>query len=263
MTLTPTNCPTIDLNLPGCVAFSTLRGECDATDPYSSLNACFYVGDDPLHVARSQEIVAAAAGIAPERLIIPRQTHSSNVVVVAGDCVPDLEGVDGMVTDCADIALCINTADCVPVVMSDPERGVVAAVHSGWRGTVAGISLRAVELMESLGCRAENINVAMGPCICSGCFEVGEEVADRFRELIPASDLERVVTRQPGCKPHVDLPAAIAIMLENRGVEHVKFPPLCSMCNPDLLFSARRLGISSGRTLTVVRLADRGAQKRR
>lgn len=263
MTLTPTNCPTIDLNLPGCVAFSTLRGECDPADPYSSLNACFYVGDDPRHVARSQELVAAKAGVAFHRLIIPRQTHSANVVVVAGDCVPDLEGVDGMVTRSADIALCINTADCVPVVMSDPAAGVIAAVHSGWRGTVDGISLRAVGLMQSLGSRPENIHVAMGPCICAGCFEVGDEVAARFREVIPSSEIGRVVISEPGRKPHVDLPAAIAVMLRHKGVEHIELPPLCSMCNPDLLFSARRLGISSGRTLTVVRLADRGAQKRR
>ncbi len=263
MTLTPTNCPTIDLDLPGCVAFSTLRGECDPADPYSSLNACFYVGDDPSHVARSQEIVAAKAGVAPRRLIIPRQTHSANVVVVAGDCVPDLEGVDGMVTDRDDIALCINTADCVPVVMSDPGRGVIAAVHSGWRGTVAGISLRAVELMQSLGSRPEDIHVAMGPCICKDCFEVGEEVADRFREVIPPAEIERVVISEPGRKPHVDLPAAVAIMLRHHGVEHIALSPVCSMCNPDKLFSARRLGISSGRTLTVVTRADRGAQKRR
>ena len=184
-------------------------------------------------------------GVERDRLIVPRQTHSVDAIYVDGSFSP--EGVDGLVADRPGLALCINTADCVPVVMSDPVAGVYAACHAGWRGAVGGIVEHTLDAMIERGAAVERIYAAMGPCICAECFEVGEEVAEQF-ERWPGS----VVRKKGWSKPHVDLAAAIKAMLRARGVARVAPPPECSRCNWERLWSARRLGISSGRLLTFI-----------
>lgn len=260
MRSTPTNFLT-ELDLPGALAFSSRRGCSDPSDPYDGLNACHYVGDNPDSVAKARRTVAEAVGLPPEALIIPRQTHSLNIAVITESGPYDLsfDDIDGLVTDRHDIALCVNTADCVPVLLCDPVARVCAAVHSGWRGTVGRIVARAVEAMGSLGAVPAHIHAAMGPAICAGCFEVGVEVADRFRQEFPF--VPAIVIERDGSKPHVDLAEAIRATLIDAGLPtgNIAMPPACSRCNPDQYFSARRLGVNSGRTLSVVRLLPGGA----
>lgn len=257
MRSTPTNFLT-ELELPGALAFSTRRCCSDPSDPYDGLNACHYVGDTPDRVAQARRVVAAAVGLPPEALVIPRQTHSLNIAVISGEGRDDysLEDVDGLVTDRRDIALCINTADCVPVLLCDPVAGVCAAVHSGWRGTVGRIVARAVCAMGSLGAVPARVHAAMGPSICASCFEVGNEVADRFLDEFPFVPGIVIAT---GSRPRVDLAEAVRATLIDAGLPagSIAMPPACSRCNPGLYFSARRLGIDSGRTLSVVRLSPR------
>lgn len=240
----------------GVVAFSTLRSAASPADPYSGFSACHYTGDSPDHILACRSALCRMLGIAPERLVIPRQTHSANVAMIHGagpsGIVQTPENVDALVTDQRGIALAVNTADCVPLIMFDTEAGVIAAVHSGWRGTVARIAAKAVEAMLQAGASPQHIHAAMGPCIGTCCFEVGEEVATHFRDMFPAN----IVTDIPGRKPHIDLGAAIAYTLTYCGIseENITLPPACSACHSDRLFSARRHGIHSGRTLTVIML---------
>ena len=226
----------------GVVAFSTQRGCCNPSDPYDGFNACSYTGDDPAHIEACRHRLGMP-------YVMPRPTHSLNVAIVSSPCEP--VDVDAIVTSERRLALCINTADCVPVVLADPEAGVIAAVHSGWKGTVGRITARAVDAMVAIGAVPSRIHAAMGPCICRGCFEVGHEVAALFRD---ASLSDAVVDLTP--KPHVDLPAAVAMTLAECGVspDAVAMPCGCSRCRPDRWFSARKLGVNSGRTLTVVYL---------
>lgn len=231
----------------GIKAFSTLRSARSADEPYSGLSVCHYTGDDPAHVEACRDELCRGLGIDRRHLVVPRQTHSSEVAVVteANLDTLNLEGIDALVTAEAGIALCINTADCVPLLMADPEAGVIAAVHAGWRGVIAGIAVKSVRVMESLGARADRINVAMGPSIGPCCFEVGEEVTAKFDEAFV--DLS-------GAKPHVDLGLALASQLIEVGLlpERITQPPACSRCNSEDFFSARRLGIASGRTLSLI-----------
>lgn len=228
-------------------AFSTLRSARSADEPYSGFSVCHYTGDDPAHVEGCRDELCRGLGIDRRHLVVPRQTHSSEVAMVTEANLDTLnfEGIDALVTAEAGIALCINTADCVPLLMADPEAGVIAAVHAGWRGVIAGIAVKSVRVMESLGARADRINVAMGPSIGPCCFEVGEEVAAKFDEAFV--DLS-------GAKPHVDLGLALASQLIEVGLlpEHITQPPACSRCNSEDFFSARRLGIASGRTLSLI-----------
>lgn len=252
----PTSSLTVEpLKVEGAVAFSTLRG-CEApVNPYDGFSVCDYTGDDPAHVDSCRYTVADMLDLdSAELLILPRQTHTANVAIVersdAGLPLPD---IDALVTADAAIAIGVNTADCVPVVLSDAEAGVIAVVHSGWRGTVARITANAVEKMMTLGAKPVNIHAAMGPSICTDCFEVGNEVAQAFRQTFP--DVGGIVT-SGYTKPHISLGAAIAATLKECGVrnENISLPTHCSRCESDRFFSARRLGIHSGRTLTVARL---------
>jgi YfiH family protein len=158
-------------------------------------NACYYAGADLEQVAADKAKLASYMVVPVDRVYIPRQVHSANVAQ-PGD---DLENIDAMVTDRRDCVIAINTADCLPLLLVDPEAGVIAAIHCGWRGTVAHIIDNAVARMIRLGATPANIRAAIGPCIGPECFEVGEEVASQF----PASTLLRSpASRRPSLSSH-------------------------------------------------------------
>ena len=237
----------------GVEAFSTLRCTDLPEQPYEGFNACHYTGDSPDHVSACRINLCKKLGIPGHNLIIPRQTHSANITIVDHTPFPaqSLDDIDALVTALPDVALCINTADCVPIVLADTQAGIIAAVHSGWRGTVARIAARTVETMCSLGADPSRIHAAMGPSICPACFEVGPEVAEIFNRSFPGTP---TVISSGVSKPHVDLPAAISATLTECGLPpgNISTPAACSFHTPHQFFSARRLGIASGRTLTVI-----------
>lgn len=250
--------------LSGITAFSTTRGpEADVADPYSGFSVCHYTGDDAGHYMACREQLARTLGLPANHLIIPRQVHGSACAVITGLPASATAPVaDALVTNQPGVALCINTADCVPVLLADPEARIIAAAHCGWRGTVAPLLDNTVEAMTRLGADPSRIRAAMGPSICTSCFEVGPEVAARFNDAFPtmhnsSSDCElHIVHHEFGEKPHIDLAAAITARLTGFGLQATAItPPLaCSHCNPGRFFSARHSGISSGRTLTLITL---------
>lgn len=234
----------------GALAFSTLRGERNGDNsPYSGFSVCHYTGDEPAHVAECRRKLAAYVGTDVDALIIPRQTHSVNVAVI-GDVIPCLNGVDALVTVRDDVALVVNTADCLPIVFNDSRHGVIGIAHGGWRGLYDGIVEATVVEMERLGADCSTMRVAIGPCICGDCYEVDEQFAERFSRRFG----DGVVRRSVGAKPHVDLREAAMVALSRAGVERagVVVSVLCSRCD-SRLFSARRMGVKSGRIATVVR----------
>lgn len=232
----------------------SLRGE--GCGRYGGFNACHYVGDSTQHVVASRRLLAERLGIDEGRLVIPRQTHSCNVAVVRGadGLSATYDDIDALVTDQIRVALCINTADCVPVVLYDAVNGVVGIAHSGWRGTVGRIAVRTFDAMLSLGAEVQHVYVYTGASICCDCFEVGEEVAQKFRDAFP--DDNGAIVRGGYPRPHVDLKAAIRRTLVEAGVDSLRIADMgiCSRCGELPLFSARRDGIESGRTLTSVML---------
>ncbi len=245
----------IDLDMPaGVRAFSTLRGGGGPySTPYHNFNVCRYTGDDLLHAAICAEILRRHLGVAAEAIVMPRQTHSDRVMTV--ESVPAdaaaLEGVDALVTDRRGVALCVNTADCVPVALADTVAGVIAVAHCGWRGVVNDLLPNTIAAMKRLGAEPGRIRASMGPSICPRCFEVGEEVASQFRSRWPVS----VIDMGSG-KPHVNLAAAIRCRLTADGLtdSNITDPGDCTHCTPQHFFSARREGVESGRMLTVVML---------
>ena len=243
----------------GVEAFSTTRGEVEARKPYSQVNLCDYVGDDALRVLDARITLAMQLGVDLDDLVMPRQTHSCRVAVIDENFrlmdidkqEEALEGVDALVTTLHGVVIGVNTADCVPIVLVDGKAGVIAVAHAGWRGTVGRIAHAVVKEMCHQGARVEHIQVAMGPSICQDCFEVGDEVVAAFDEA--GFDTSAIVRRHASTgKAHIDLRAANRDVLMAAGVpeDHIILSRHCSRCEHDRFFSARRLGINSGRTFT-------------
>jgi len=194
-----------------------------------------------------------------DNLVMPRQTHTCRVAVIddryrsmgIDEQEAALEGVDALVTRLCGVVIGVNTADCVPIVMADAAAGVIAAAHAGWRGTVGLIARATVEEMCRQGAQPSRIQAAMGPSICQECFEVGDEVVDAFAAA--GFDLASIVTRNALTgKAHIDLRAANRSVLQAAGVPHgnIVLSRHCSRCEHERFFSARRLGVNSGRTFT-------------
>ncbi len=185
--------------------------------------------------------LGAAAGFAPENLILSDQTHTTNVRRVGrkdrgtGFLRPlNWTDVDGFITDEPECVLSTFYADCVPLYFADPRHRAIGLSHSGWRGTAQKMGAQTIRAMgEAFGTRPEDLRCGIGPSICRDSYEVGEDVAGYFRE-------EFLVDRGNG-KFLLDLWAANKAVLIEAGVraEHIEISNLCTACNPDLLFSHR------------------------
>lgn len=159
----------------------------------ATMNFSFDRGDDPARVRENYRRMAGAIGVSPDSFVVARQTHTVNIrKVTAADrgCGVQRErpyqDIDGLMTDVSGITLVTFHADCLPVYFVDPKKRAIALVHAGWQGTVNGIVEHAVRSMETeYGCAAGDILVGIGPGICADCYEVGEEVAERFFALFP------------------------------------------------------------------------------
>lgn len=189
---------------------------------------------------RSAEDFLRQEAPAEVELAWARQIHSSRVLHAR----PGESGEgDVLVTRQSALALCIVTADCVPVLLSDEIR--VAAVHAGWRGLVGGVLHAAVDRFPN----PKRVTAWIGPAIGVCCYEVGEDVAKR----IGATVHDRViVTGQSSAKPHADLRATTAAQLREFGVLEIRHVRLCTRCEADRLHSYRRDGSAAGRNLALI-----------
>ena len=151
---------------------------------YATMNISTTRGDDPEAVAENCRRMARALGVEVEDFTYTQQTHTTNVAVVkAEDKGKRFAETDGMVTDVPGICLVTFYADCVPLYFVDPVKKVIGLSHSGWRGTVGKMGKVTVEKMtEEYGCNPEDILAAIGPSICQDCYEVSEDVIERFKE---------------------------------------------------------------------------------
>lgn len=254
----------LDYNLgAGVHAFSTLRtsGGC-GQGAYESFNLTPYVNDTSTNVLLSRQQLCETLSLTNEQLILPRQTHTNHVLVIdaAHRALPSqtqtehLQNVDALVTQEKGLCIGVSTADCVPLLLHDPESRTIAAVHAGWRGMVQRIPQCTLDTMRTLGANPKTTRALIGPSISVASFEVGEEVVEAFREAgFPTNIVAQTYTR-----PHVDLWAACSFLLEEAGVplENILIAGIDSYAQVDSFFSARRLGLHSGRTYTGILLMD-------
>jgi len=161
----------------------------------------------------------------------------------------ELSGADGLVTDAPGAVLAVYVADCLALWLHDPRRGVVGLAHAGWRGLAAGMPANLVRAALGFGGRAEELHVALSPCIRACCFEVGEEVAAVFAGVPGAVD-------GSGAKPHVDLIAVAQAQLTQAGVAaaRIEVVPGCTRCEPERFASYRHDPVNCGRNVALIAL---------
>lgn len=250
------------------IAFSTTRGCVDNKDnPYESFNLNPFCGDATSKVLEAQEELAAVLGLPRANLIIPRQVHGHEVLVVdeplmeldAAERASRLDGIDALVTNLSGVCICVSTADCVPVLVYDSTKGVCAAIHAGWRGTVQNIVGETVRKMsETFSVCPSDFKSIIGPSISLQSFEVGDEVYSHFADA--GFDMHKIAKRYP-CKGsadaekwHIDLWEANRLQLMEAGVQakDITLAGICTYKEYERFFSARRLTINSGRIITGV-----------
>jgi YfiH family protein len=208
---------------------------------YATMNLARWIGDDPSAV---EENWRRWRTLNPDFRTVARlkQVHG-NLVHVVDSCDDGarVEG-DGMVTSEPGIMLGIFTGDCVPILMVEAEHHIAAALHAGWRGTLAGIASEGVRVMLAMGARLEDIRAAMGPAIGGCCFEVDAELADRFAVEIPDAR-EHTRAGRPG-KAFMSLRSIIRDQLERAGLRRDAILSVgpCTKCAADRFFSRRAAG---------------------
>lgn len=180
----------------------------------------------------------------------PMQTHSCTIEIVTEQNKSSVfENVDALITNVPGILIGVLSADCVPVLLADPIKNVVACVHAGWRGTAAEIVKYTILKMQAeFDCLSTNIVAGIGPSISAANYEVGEDVAAHFRD----ASKQKV---SPG-KSCIDLWTENKIQLREMGLkeEHISVSAQCTYCNPDTFYSARRDGITTGRIASAIAL---------
>ena len=217
---------------------------------------------------RHAESLAVEVGIPVQRragmpkstwLLSVRQVHGKDALVVDRPLSADDRFAgewDALVTDRPGVMVAVRTADCVPVLVHDRKRRVVAAIHAGWRGAVAGIVPRTIALMVSrFGSQPANFRVSIGPSAGACCYEVDEPVINRLTDARLGND--EVLQDRPDGKVHLDLKVLIREQVKVTGVSpaSITVVNLCTICHDALFFSYRREGKVIGTMLSAIGLA--------
>ncbi|OZD57655.1 laccase [Rhodococcus sp. 15-649-1-2] len=224
---------------------TTSRAGGVSAPPYDSFNLGDHVGDEPSAVAANRERLGSELGMGAGRLVWMEQVHGRTVTVVDGPTPEPVPVTDALVTTSRDLALVVLTADCVPVLLSDDEAGVIAAVHAGRVGARIGIVPRVVEAMVALGADTRRIGAFLGPAASGRQYEVPAHMQADVEKHLPGS-ATTTVRKTPG----LDIRDGIRRQLHGLGVTSVAVDPRCTI-EDRTLFSHRR-GSPTGRSASVI-----------
>ena len=248
-------------------AFSSTRHGGYSQGRYGAFNVNLYCGDDVAAIQKNRQLLCQSLAIQPDRLLMPHQVHGVEVRRVTQDILDlsaserqeALEGVDALMTDVKEVCIGVSTADCIPLIIYDPEHAAASVIHAGWRGTVSRIVQHTVKAMvETYGSDVSKLKAVIGPGISLQSFEVGDEVYTQFAES--AFPMNSISCRMPAMngetleKWHIDLWACNRLQLLEAGLlpKHSQVAGICTYEHYEDYFSARRLGVNSGRILTAI-----------
>lgn len=216
---------------------------------YSSMNLSFSRGDDENAVRENFRRMAEAIGVEADSLVFAAQTHTTNVRKVTLEdkgkgivCPLDYTDVDGLITNEPGVCLTTFYADCVPLFFVDPVHKAIGLSHSGWRGTVGKMGQETLRRMkEEYGTEAKDVIAAIGPSICQDCYEVSEDVIEKFKEAFEEKHWKDLFYQKDNKKYQLNLWKANEIIILEVGVqkENLAVTNVCTNCNHDLLFSHR------------------------
>lgn len=237
----------------------TTRHEGVSRSPYNSLNLGTTTLDYPHNVEGNRHILVHAFGGRPERFVAVTQVHGVDLLIIDSPN-PDylhfqrLE-CDGIITNQPNVMIAVTVADCVPVLLLDPDRNVVAALHAGWKGTAGNICGKGVAAMVDLfGSDPSRILAAIGPAIRTCCYEVDLPVLEVFRN--GGGGYERFAEPAGDGRWRLDMPGANAAQLRDAGVQerNIEIAAPCVSCTPELFFSYRRDNGDTGRQMGFIML---------
>ena len=224
----------------------TTREGGSSKPPFDSFNLGGRVGDDPEAVAANVRKLAGGIGLAEDRLVWMEQIHGRTATIVRGPQQQPVEATDALVTAEPGLALVVLTADCVPVLLGDPESGVIAAVHAGRVGARIGVVVSALKAMQEAGARVDRVEAVLGPAACGACYEVPPHMQADVEQHLPGS----------ACKTRkgttgLDLRAGLWEQLAAAGIARIGVDPRCTIESPEL-FSYRRDGGRTGSFASVI-----------
>ncbi len=225
-------------------AFSTRKGGVSTISHLASMNTGFFRGDDDITVKKNISLLCAYAGIG-DRVVGTPQIHSAEIRRVGRENIG--EGIDrdvpfpcdGFVTDEPGVSLIVRVADCTPVLLlgiREDGSPVVAALHAGWRGTAAGIAPKGASILRDMG--AKRIFAAIGPCIHSCCYAVGEDMKSTVEKLQGKEFADQFITERDG-RLYADIASMNLQLLMDAGVEKTDVLNECTACKPELYHSHR------------------------
>ncbi len=221
--------------------------------PYAGLNLSYRVGDDNKVVSQNVCDMKAAVGIHSGRVVTMKQVHGEEIVEVKDRHLKEAGEVDGMLTRERNIYLGVLTADCVPILFVAPAKKLVAAVHAGWRGTLAGIAVKTVKMfLEKQSVLPSELEVALGPSIDACCYEIGKDVAQPLIEKWGAMAEANVQLRDG--KSYLHLRNFNQAMLHHAGIPQSQIYQIgpCTCCAADDFFSYRREKKETGRQMSLI-----------
>lgn len=239
--------PSIFKDQPIIAAQSTRLGGVSLS-PYDSMNLGMSVNDLKENVIKNRELFFGASGIGLHQLVISKQVHANKVYVASAPGIT--VGYDALITNKPNVFLAISIADCTPILIYDTKNKVVAAIHAGWKGTVAKIVTNTLQKMqETYGTNGSDCKAYIGPCIGYTNFEVGEEVAQHFDAAFKKFDEQKQ-------KWFVDLKSTNKKQLIDFGLidENIEVSPYCTVKDENLFFSHRRDKGLSGRMMVAIGL---------
>ena len=246
----------------GVTAFSTKRQGGVSQGNYASFNINYYCGDRQEDIETNRAALCQLLGIDQWHLVYPHQTHGDVVKNIDSQWMEalspaekrySLDGVDAVMTNLSGVCIGVSTADCIPILLYDATHHACCAVHAGWRGTVKRIVQKAVEAMASTyGTSPQQLKAVIGPGISLKSFEVGDEVYEQFAQA--GFDMASIACKYE--KWHIDLWECNKRQLMEVGVPEtdIHVAGICTYIHHDDFFSARRLGINSGRIFSGIML---------
>lgn len=240
-------------------AFSTMRNGAGISEGvYGQMNINPYCGDNEQNVLTNKAILSELLEIPTNKIILPHQTHGTQCKIITADFFTlneklrcdYLENTDALITQMPQVCIGISTADCVPILLYDNRKKIVAAIHAGWRGTANRIVRKTIDLMQShFCCNPQDLKAIIGPSISPNAFEVGQEVYNKF--LLYNFDMPSIAKKIKD-KWHINLweTNRIEMIQKNVPSENIVVTSICTYSNYNIFFSARRLTIKSGRIYT-------------
>ena len=245
--------PAIFRAFPGLIAAESTRHGGVSPPPYASLNLGFHTDDRPENVLENRRRFLAALGISPDNLATAHQVHGNKVLIARQP--GHYEGYDALITDQKGIFVAVGTADCTPILVYDPVREAVAAIHAGWRGTAQQVAQAALLAMQAaFGTQPGDCHAYIGACIDQDHYEVDENVARHFASEHKREDAARG-------KWFVSLKEANEAQLLETGIpeEQIEVSPYSTWTHNEDYFSHRKENGATGRMLAVIGLVARSS----